>query len=208
MVLKTNSLIIAFSLFAMLLNAQSNLTFVEAKTLGDTKTVYFQIAGLDEDKSDRDELLNYLTSDPNILKGEIFTSSANKTRCQLFLPTHIEAEYIRSLLQSNGYDFEFTSVSVNGKLSKEKTSSSFVSKHYLPAKDFPTPQKTNNKENDDLQYKLAKEQWIDSNRRKYKKARKNGTAEYPIIISREQFNSFTDEKKNKILENSEMFEIR
>ncbi|MDD3741674.1 MAG: hypothetical protein PHH30_10560 [Bacteroidales bacterium] len=185
-----------------------SLEFTEAKTIGDLKTVYFYIEGLDEDESDRAFLLEQLLNDANIFKGRIFTSSSFKTRCQLYLPVSITPEYIRPILISNGYDFDLSSISVDGKVSTEKKPDSYVSKFQSPADGFPTLIYTGDKDNDAEQYRMAKEQWVGSNQKKYDKQRANGTAQYPIVVSKSDFDKFTETKKQMILAEPDKFVIK
>lgn len=188
--------------------AQSKLEFVDVKDLGNSKTVYFQVKGLGEDDESRALLLNDLLSDPKVIDGRIFTSSSFKTRVQLFIPHDVEPEYIRPILQAHGYDFEFSSVSIDGQLLIRKDAMAARSIFHSPAEDYPQYVKTGDKELDAENYRLAKEQWIENNKRKYKKQKLDGTAEYPIVISQEQFDNFTDEKKEKVISHPDMFEIR
>lgn len=206
--LKSTLVCIAIIVFARLSYSQSVMEFQEVKNAGDLKTVYFQIKGLGDDEDSRSELLNNLLSDSNITKGRIFTSGALKTRCQLFVPKNIEPEYIRPILQSYGYDFEFSSVTLDGKLLADKGERIFTSMFYPPADDFPKFVKTGEKAKDIDRYRNSKEEWINSNNRKYNKQKLKGTAEFPIIIPQEQFDSFSEEKQMKILEQSEIFEIK
>ncbi len=185
-----------------------SLEFTEAKIMGDLKTVYFYINGLDEDESDRAILLEQLTNDANIYGGRIFTSSSFKTRCQLNLPVSITPEYIRPILLSNGYDFDFSTISVDGKVNIEKKPDSYVSKFQSPFEGFPTMIYTGDKERDYEQYRVAKEQWLTANQKKYDKQKTNGTAQYPIIVSKSDFDRFTDTKKQMILAEPEKFVIK
>lgn len=185
-----------------------SLEFTEAKIMGDLKTVYFYISGLDEDEADRAILLEQLTNDANIYSGRIFTSSSFKTRCQLNLPVSITPEYIRPILLNNGYDFDFSTISVDGKLNIEKKPDSYVSKFQSPFEGFPTMIYTGDKEKDYEQYRLAKEQWLAANQKKYDKQKTNGTAQYPIVVSKSDFDRFTDTKKQMILAEPEKFVIK
>jgi len=206
--LKLILVVFAVFVFVGLSYSQLVMEFQEVKNAGDLKTVYFQVEGLGEDEDARNTLLNELLSDANISKGRIFTSGFLKTRCQLFVPYNIEPEYIRPILQSQGYDFEFSSVTFNGELLVEKNQQTFTSMFYPPADDFPQYVKTGNKEQDGEDYRVMKEEWINSNSRKYNKQKSKGTAELPIVISQEQFDSYTEEKQMKILEQPEVFEIK
>ncbi|MDD2636145.1 MAG: hypothetical protein PHW82_11695 [Bacteroidales bacterium] len=188
--------------------AQAVMEFVDVKDADGLKTVYFQVKGLGEDDDARFELMTSLLADPNVEKGRIFTSSSFKTRCQLFLPYEIGPEYIRPILQSHGYDFEFSSVSLDGKLLVDKDARAARSEFYAPSENFPKYVRTGDKELDAENYRIAKEQWIENNNRKYKKQKTNGTAEYPIIISQEQFDSYTEDKQHKILSQPSVFKIK
>jgi len=188
--------------------AQQSMEFVDGKSMGDTKTVYFQIRGLDEDGAERSILLNAFLSDQNIIDGRIFTSSAMKTRCQLFLPLNVKPEYIRAILMEYGYDFEFSSVSKNGHTVSQDSNTAFTSIAYSPFDDFPNFKSTGDDENDVEIYRQEKEVWVSDNERKYKKERNKGTVEYQIVVSQSDFDNFTDEKKTKILAQQDVFVIK
>lgn len=188
--------------------AQSVMKFQEVKDVGDSKTVYFQIKGLGDDDAERQQLLDVLIEDANIIKGRIFTSGSFRTRCQLFLTHNITPGYIRSILQSYGYDFEFSSVTMDGKFLEQRDKQSFASMFYSPVKGFPVIAISGDKKDNSLNYQLEKETWIENNHRKYDKSKSKGTAEYPIIISQEQFDSFTEAKQEKILLQPDVFEIK
>jgi len=184
------------------------LVFEEAKVQGDIQKVYFQIKGLDEDESDRNLLMTKLLSDPNVYDGSIFTSSSDKTRCQLIIPKDIQPQYIRAILNENGYDFEFSSVSIDGKFYETAENNPINSRFYYPDKSFPKTTLTGNKDVDKEAYLSAKEQWVQSNSKKYNRQKASGTAEFPIIISQEQFESFTAEKKERILAEPNKYQIK
>jgi hypothetical protein len=116
--------------------AQQDMEFVDGKDMGDSKTVYFQIRGLDEDGAERSILLGALLSDQNITDGRIFTSSTKKTRCQLFLSHNVQPTYVRAILMEYGYDFEFTSVSKNGHTIADDSNTAFTSISYSPFDNF------------------------------------------------------------------------
>jgi hypothetical protein len=206
--LKSVFVIIAVVVYANLLHSQTVMEFTDVKDAGDLKTVYFQVTGLGDDDDARTTLLNEFLSDPLISDGRIFTNSSFKTRCQLFISYNMGPEYIRPILQSKGYDFEFSSVTIDGNLLVDKDERSYTSMFYAPADDFPSYEKTGDKELDDETYRKSKEEWIELNQRKYRKGKSNGTAELPIIISQEQFDSFTEEKQLEILGQPDVFEIK
>ncbi len=188
--------------------SQGVLEFTQAKITGDSKTVYFHIKGLSDDESERSALLENLLSDENVLDGRIFTSSSFKTRCQLFLTVNITAEYIRSILNTNGYDFDFTTVSIDGKLKEATDPETFVSMFYLPVEDFPSYVETGNRVDDDENYRVAKEAWVFDNSKKYNKEKSKGTAEYPITVSKEDFNKYSQEKQQRLLAEPDKYIIK
>ena len=188
--------------------AQQAMDFTEAKVKGDIKTVYFHIEGLNEDKSERAVLLEYLLDDENIINGRIFTSSEYKTRCQLFLSSNITPEYVRAILNTYGYDFDFSAISVDGKLNNQTKSETLVSPFQTPDEGFPTMVYTGDKDKDYEQYRLLKEQWILENQKKHNKQVSNGTAQYPIVVSSSDFDRFTDEKKEKLLAEPDKYVIK
>ena len=206
--LKSTLVVIAVLVFSGFSYAQSAMEFLEVKNVEDAKTVYFQVKGLGDDEDARSELLINLLSDSNIEQGRIFTSSSLKTRCQLHIPQNIGPEYIRPILQSYGYDFEFSSVSLDGRLLEDKGERTYTSMFYPPSDDFPRYVATGDSESDVETYRVSKEEWINSNNRKYNKQKSKGTAELPIVITQEQFDTYTEEKQLKIIEQPDVFEIK
>lgn len=188
--------------------AQQVMEFTQSKNTGENKTVYFHIKGLDEDEEARTSLLNELLKDANIISGRIFTSSSSKTRCQLILPNNVTPEYIREILLSHGYDYEFTTVSVNGELKVDTNPETHVSKYTAPAEDFPCVEKTGDKQKDSDNYTLAKDKWILENKKEYKKQTSRGTAEYPIIIKKEVFESYSAEKQQRLIAEPDKYIIK
>lgn len=199
MKLRFLSIICVFVSMPIFLLSQQNMEFTLAKTNGENKTVYFNVQGLGEDDAEREQLLENLLKDSNILEGRIYTSSSYKTKCQLLLPPNITPEYIRSIINTYGYDYDFTSVSVNGKLKQTSESEVFQSEITVPTIGFPMKQFSGDKQQDEENYQVEKEKWISENERKYKKQKSSGTAEYPIIISKADFEKYTDEKKARLL---------
>lgn len=188
--------------------AQQVMEFTQSKNTGENKTVYFHIKGLEEDEEARASLLNEMLKDGNIISGRIFTSSTFKTRCQLLIPQNIKPEYIRNILLSNGYDFDFTTVSVDGELKSDFQPESHFSLFYAPSEGFPLMQNTGNKLNDRENYLIAKEKWIAENQRQYNKQKSKGTAEFPIIIDKKVFDSYTVEKQQRLLAEPDKYIIK
>lgn len=179
--------------------SQQNMKFTEAKFTNEGKTVYFHISGLGEDEDERQALLSDILKDPAIISGRIFTSVENKTRCQLYLPIEIEPEYIRSFLQTKGYDYDFSTISVNGEIQNTNKLQFFASPYKRASKNFEPYKSTGDKIKDAENYAIAKEQWVMKNQKKYKKEIQNGTATFPIVISKEEFYNYTPEKQKRLL---------
>jgi|GEM_PF-1034279 hypothetical protein len=188
--------------------SQAKMEFRDVKIIdSEKKTVYFQIKGLGEDESERNQVLNRLLADSKIYEGRIFTSSFNRTRCQLILDIEIDPEYIRNILLENGYDFEFSSVSIDGKF-LEADMPSIKSPFYYPSKNFPKPIYTGDKQKDAETYQVLKVEWIQKNKKEYNSQMKKSTAKLPIIIPKEQFDSFTPEKQAKILSQPDIYVVK
>jgi len=198
----------AFIITPVLAFSQQVMEFTYSKITGDNKTVYFNIKGLGIDESERSEMLNALLADENIESGRIYTSSSNKTMCQLLISQNIGPEYIRQILNTSGYDYDFTTVSVNGELKEKDNPDTFSSMFMSPADDFPVLKSTGDKENDYEEYRISKEHWISQNQRKYNKQKSAGTAQYPIVISKADFNKYTAEKQQKLLAEPDKYIIK
>jgi hypothetical protein len=188
--------------------AQQVMEFTQSKVTGENKTVYFHIKGLGEDEEVRTSLLNEFLKDENIISGRIFTSSSFKTRCQLLMPQNIKPEYVRTILLSNGYDFDFTTISVDGELKTDMQPETHISLFYTPSEGFPLMQNTGNKLEDRENYTVVKEQWVAENERRYNKQKAKGTAEFPIIIEKEAFDSYTIEKQQRLLAEPDKYIIK
>jgi hypothetical protein len=188
--------------------SQQNMKFTEAKFTNEGKTVYFHISGLGEDEDERQALLSDILKDPAIISGRIFTSVENKTRCQLYLPIEIEPEYIRSFLQAKGYDYDFSTISVNGEIQNTNKLQFFASPYKRASKNFEPYKSTGDKIKDAENYAIAKEQWVMKNQKKYKKEIQNGTATFPIVISKEEFYNYTPEKQKRLLAEPKKYIIK
>ncbi|MDD3688252.1 MAG: hypothetical protein PHE56_16005 [Bacteroidales bacterium] len=201
-------IVIILMMFAYSGIAQQVMEFTQSKNTGDNKTVYFHIKGLEEDEEARTSLLNEFLKDENIISGRIFTSSTFKTRCQLLIPQNIKPEYIRNILLANGYDFDFTTISVNGVLKSDMQPETHISLFYSPAEGFPVMQSTGDKLKDREDYTVSKEKWVAENQRQYNKQKSKGTAEFPIVIEKKVFDSYTVEKQERLLAEPDKYIIK
>ncbi|HOE39123.1 MAG TPA: hypothetical protein PLG05_07750 [Bacteroidales bacterium] len=188
--------------------SQQNMEFTEMKFTNEGKTVYFHISGLGEDEDDRQTLLNDMLKDPAIKSGRIFISVEFKTRCQLYLSIEIGPEYIRNFLQAKGYDYDFSTISVNGEIKNSKGQQTFASPYKRASKNFDPYKTTGDKIKDAENYAIAKEKWVMNNQKKYKKEIQNGTAKFPIVISKDEFNNYTPEKQKRLLAEPKKYIIK
>ena len=153
------------------LSAQENeLRFTLSKNLGEQKTVYFHIKGI-QDSDMPDILLERLLSDPLIYDGRIYKTPKLQDRCQLYMSHEIDAAYIRSILQEYNLDFEYTTVSRNGHLETAHAKSSSKPGATPPSPvlmdGFPQYKDTGNPEVDQQNYSNAKQKWIEENPEAY-----------------------------------------
>lgn len=201
-------IVVILMLFVTASYSQEVMEFTQYKFFDNNKTVYFHIKGLGEDEEARSVLLEDIIQDENVINGRIFTSSSYKTRCQLNIPLNITPEYIRAILNSHGYDYDFTTISVNGELKEYYNPETFVSVFSPPTENFPKLQITGDNAQDKENYAVAKEQWISENQRKYKKEKAKGTAQFPIVIKQEEFESYTLEKQQRLLAEPDKYIIK
>jgi hypothetical protein len=165
-------LILSFVLFvASQLTAQeSNLQFTLSKDLGEQKTVYFHINGLQDDEMS-EALLERLLQDPLIYEGRIFKTPKLQNRCQLYMAHEIDAEYVQSILKEFNLDYEYTTVSRNGHLetSRAKHQSNPGATKPTPVliDGFPEYEDTGNPEVDQKNYQKRKQKWVEENPEKY-----------------------------------------
>lgn len=157
-------------LIGLNLSAQDEvLKFTLSKNLGEQKTVYFHIKGIEDDEQS-DKLLERLLSDPLIYDGRIYETPTNNDRCQLYMDHEIDAAYVKSILQEFNLDYEYTTVSRNGHLEAqqaEKLPSHETPKTPVVMEGFPEYVDTGNPEADKADYARRKKEWVEQNPEKY-----------------------------------------
>ncbi|MDA3910074.1 MAG: hypothetical protein PF448_01790 [Bacteroidales bacterium] len=165
-------LILSFVLFvASQLTAQENsLRFTHVKSIGEQKTVYFHINGLQDDEMS-EALLERLLQDPLIFEGRIFKTPKLQDRCQLYMAYEIDAAYVLSILKEFNLDYEYTTVSRNGHLESNQASSQSnpgaTPSTPVLINGFPEYEDTGNHEADRENYQNKKQKWVEENPEKY-----------------------------------------
>lgn len=188
--------------------SQEVMEFTQFKFYENNKTVYFHIKGLGEDEEARSALLEDMLKDENVVSGRIFTSSSFKTRVQLNISNNITPEYLRQIINAHGYDYDFTTISVNGELKEYDNPEVYGSVFSSPTQDFPKKKSTGDSAKDEENYNVAKEKWIAENQKKYKKDKSKGTAQFPIVIKQEEFRNCTPEKQRLLLAEPDKYIIK
>jgi hypothetical protein len=185
---------------------EENYAFNHFKILGDRNVVYFRISNLYDDEAEQDQVLELLLSDKLIKDGSIYTFDRSLATCQLEIEPFVSVNYIRSILQSGGYDIDLTSVTNKNPSKPEGIYNSEAYSFFESFngyKDYD-PNKSGSLTAED-HYAKEKEAWVKENPAEYQKAKqKNGTS---VIVIRKDFESFTAEKKQRILSQPEVFII-
>jgi len=165
-------LILSLVLFvASQLSAQENsLRFTLSKDLGEQKTIYFHISGLEGEEMS-DALLERLLQDPLIYEGRIFQTPKLQDRCQLYMAHEIDAAYVLSILKEFNLDYEYTTVSRNGHLettrAKHQSSPGGTKPSPVLIDGFPEYEDTGNPEIDQKNYQKRKQKWVEENPEAY-----------------------------------------
>ncbi len=165
-------LILSFVLFvASQLTAQENtLRFTQSKNLGEQKTVYFHIKGI-QDNEMSDVLLERLLQDPLIYKGRMFKTPKLQDRCQLHMAHEIDAAYVLSIVREFNLDYEYTTVSRNGHLessqAKHQTNPGGTNPSPVLIDGFPEYEDTGDAEVDRRNYQKTKQKWVEENPEAY-----------------------------------------
>lgn len=149
------------------------LEFTHIKPINKGFTVYFHVAGI-TDEAQANEILDDFLADNNISWGRHFISIEGKHRYQLNINEFVTPEYIRKILNVYGTDFDFSTVSVDGKILNKSTSpikkdSQQSERIKVEAPNFPEYKSTGNKIEDDENYRTEKEKWINENPEEYNK---------------------------------------
>ncbi len=149
-----------------------NLEFTRIKPTDAGFTVYFNVSGL-KDEAHAEAILQELLNDPGVYDGSFFESVDGQDRFHIYIYPEITAEYIRSIIKNHGIDYNFSTVSINGRLpNRDKgVSVSSMKSETIPVnmEGFPQYINTGNAEEDAENYRVKKQKWIDENPEKYEK---------------------------------------
>jgi hypothetical protein len=180
--------------------------FNHYKSMGEKNLVYFNIENLNNDKEEQDRVLELLLSDNLIIDGNIYSVDQKSATCQLEVDYNVTVDYIRSILQSAGYDIDLTSVTPKNP---SKPAGIYNAERYSFFSGFDgfkdyDPNKQGSLSATD-HYAKEKDKWVKENSAAYEEAKKqNGTS---IVVRRKDFESFTAEKRQHMLSHPEMFII-
>ncbi|HOE03895.1 MAG TPA: hypothetical protein PLZ52_01665 [Bacteroidales bacterium] len=162
-------LLLICSTGSLLLAQTDVLEFVSKKPTDTGYVVYFDVVGLNN-TAHAESLLEIFLDDSNVSGGRFFVSSANKDRYQLYVSSNVTANYILSILQSQGCDYDYSSIIRNGVVPKENPVSAPPSNIKRSAVDYPGfPEfvNTGNPQQDEKNYMDAKNKWISEHPQEY-----------------------------------------
>ncbi len=174
MILKRVALFIFCGFYAITVFSQDGkLEFTQKKITNDGLTVYFHVVNI-TDNDQANQVLSELLNDENIYKGRYFKSNQGKDRFQLYINDIVTAEYVRNILLSQNVDYEFSTVKVDGYFISgdaipEERAMSGSAKTYITSMGFPKYERSGDKEMDDINYRIAKDKWINENPEEYDK---------------------------------------
>ncbi|PLX06093.1 MAG: hypothetical protein C0596_16530 [Marinilabiliales bacterium] len=156
-----------------LFSQEGKLEFTQIKVADEGYTVYFHVVNLIDDEHGN-MVLAELLNDENIFSGRYFKSGEGKDRFQLYINEFVSAEYVRNILLSQNVDYEFSTVTVNGNYinGNNQTFEQGIKgspKMYVTSMGFPKYEYTGDKEQDDINYRNAKDDWINQNPEEYEK---------------------------------------
>jgi hypothetical protein len=198
--------------FAMvsIISAQDVLEFTEKKPIENGYSVYFHVKGILNDEH-ANEIVNDLANEANITYVRYFVSSQGKDRFQLSINEGVTPEYIRNILITHNTDFEFTSVSrkdqIGNKASQAMRVQDVAQRRAVNYPGFPKYEETGNTKIDEANYSANKEQWIQENPEAYQQLLNEIKVEEPVTISKQEFENFSNEKKQEILNQPDRFII-
>lgn len=204
--LRLLSIVVFIAITTNLFSQSEEYMFNHFKSAGEKNVVFFRISGLSDDTDEQDRVLSIILEDSKITDGRIFSVEGSNPTCQIEVNPEINVAYIRNLLQSAGYDIDLTSVSSKNP---EKPAGIYSSERYSFFEGFSGFENydpnTNGALSPEEHYAKEKEAWVNKNPEAYEKAKtENGTA---IVVRRKDFESFTPEKRQHMLNHPEMFII-
>ncbi|PLX07633.1 MAG: hypothetical protein C0596_10245 [Marinilabiliales bacterium] len=181
--------------------------FYQTKSVEDRTVVYFKITDVPNDSDEQNRILGALLSDSYITDGDIYIDDekTGETVCKLEIKPMVGVDYVRTIIQSVGYDIDLSSVSVPS----EKPKGIYNVERYSFFDGFDGYKGYDINEDNGLSseeyYQKNKEEWINDNPEKYQEAKQqNGET---VIVKRKDLEFFKEEKRNYILSHPEIFII-
>ncbi len=191
----------------ILVGQEQEYQFNHFKSLGGNNVVYIKIADLSNDEDEQLKVLSVLLSDENIYDGQIYSNEQANPTCQIEVSHLVNVSYVRSLLQSVGYDIDLTSVASN---QNGKPKGVYSSKRYYFMEGFDgmkgyDPNVTNAGSSEDY-YAKSKEDYIKQNHEEYEKAKAANATQ--VIVTKKDLEFFKEEKRQHILSHPEIYIIQ
>jgi hypothetical protein len=149
-----------------------NLQFTRIKPTDNGFTVYFNVDGL-LDENHAELVLQDLLNDSGIYDGRFFKTADGKDRFHLYIYPEVTAEQVRGIINLHSIDFDFTTVSINGRIPNRDRGVSLSEigseRSHVDRDGFPKFINTGNPEKDAEEYRIQKQKWIDENPEEYQK---------------------------------------
>ena len=89
------------------------IEFIKFEEKENSKIVYFTIQGI-TDEVHKKSISNKMLSDENIINFKI----SENNKCEVTVNNNVSADYIRKILLSEGFDYNYKTVKINNKESK------------------------------------------------------------------------------------------
>lgn len=184
---------------------EEEYSFNHFKSLGDKNVVYFGISGLVSDNEEAKRVLELLLEDELVYDGNIYFTENGKNNCQLDIAIAVSVSYIRSIIQTAGYDIDLSTVASR---SPQKPTGIYNADFYTFDKSFDAYKNYNPNDNNtssEQHYANEKEKWIKEHPEEYETAKNKTTT--AVIVKRKDLELFTEQKKQHILSHPEIFII-
>jgi hypothetical protein len=198
--------VVFIAITANLFSQTEDYMFNHSKSVGDRNVVYFKISGLSDDKEEQDRVLSILLEDSQVLDGNIYSVDGQLPTCQLEVFPSVNVPYVRTILQSVGYDIDLISLVRRDN----RTAPGVYSTEFYPFSEFFDGYKNYDPNiagapSSEEHYASEKDKWVKENPEEYQKAKKSsGTT---VIVKKKDLDTFTTEKRNHILSHPEIFII-
>jgi hypothetical protein len=148
-----------------------NYEFLRQRPSGEGLTTFFDVVGL-EDEFVAELIIGDLRQDQNIWRADYFKLKNGKDRIHIFYDKSIDANYVHAIIKSHDVDYDLSTVLLNGELHRSEEDKMRLSNYTseqtsINKADFPQYENTGNKEQDDNNYRVKKDEWINNNPEEY-----------------------------------------